>query len=295
MTRRLVRQIAASMVLIAPSIALAQNNAGAAGFEAAQGLNESRGLDVRPLLSLQRRDNGANTSALVQDRTIESNLGIQVAPLAGLSVSADVWRLNTESLPLGSGQPRSEAWSAVAPSILQRDTSALPLVIEPVLSGTQTLATNGLDIGASYAWATDKAGQFTLSTKATYVRDFTRFDNLPELRDQGDVVGTPDIQGNVTLTWEFGNHSASAVTNYFDSFKDISELNLEEINQLVDQIVTFDLQYGYRLNAGRDDRAIFSFGVRNIFDRKTTQILDNSQRAVDQNGRVAYGSVKYQF
>ena len=97
------------------------------------------------------------------------------------------------------------------------------------------------------------------------------------------------------LTWEFGNHTTTAITNYFDSFKDISELDLDEINALVDDIITVDLQYGYSVETGNNDRAIISFGIRNIFNERTAQILNSNTRILDQNGRVAYGSIKYQF
>jgi outer membrane receptor protein involved in Fe transport len=55
------------------------------------------------------------------------------------------------------------------------------------------------------------------------------------------------------------------------------------------------LQYGYSVKTGAKDRAIISFGIRNLFDEKTAQILNSSTRLLDQNGRVAYGSIKYQF
>ena len=97
------------------------------------------------------------------------------------------------------------------------------------------------------------------------------------------------------LSWEFGNHRAKAITNYFDSLKDISELDINEINELVDNITTVDFQYGYSVNTGDNDRAIISFGIRNIFNEESAQILNATTRILDQNGRVAYGSIKYQF
>jgi outer membrane receptor protein involved in Fe transport len=111
----------------------------------------------------------------------------------------------------------------------------------------------------------------------------------------GDRVVSPELQSSLMLSWQFGNHTARAITNYFDSFKDISELDLEEINAFVDNITTVDLQYGYSVKTGSNDRAIISFGIRNIFNEKTSQILNSTTRILDQNGRVAYGSIKYQF
>ena len=139
-----------------------------------------------------------------------------------------------------------------------------------------------------------------MSTKTTYVQDFQNNDSLLELinielGDPADRVVSPELQSSLMLTWEFGNHTATAITNYFDSFKDISELDLDEINALVDDIITVDLQYGYSVETGNNDRAIISFGIRNIFNERTAQILNSNTRILDQNGRVAYGSIKYQF
>jgi len=140
-----------------------------------------------------------------------------------------------------------------------------------------------------------------VETTATLINELDQGTELTTgyalLSEDNQLPGSPDLQGSLTLTWQLGNHSASAVTNYFDSFKDISELNVEEINQLVENITTFDLQYGYNVKTGKQDRAVISFslGIRNIFDKKTTQILNQNSRVIDQNGRVAYGSIKYQF
>ena len=162
------------------------------------------------------------------------------------------------------------------------------------------LESTGFDLGASYVWETNRFGQFTLSTKATYVQEFKNNGSLLDLVDSdirgtGERVISPELQSSLMLSWEFGNHTASAITNYFDSFKDISELDLEEINAFVDNVTTVDLQYGYSVKTGNNDRAIISFGIRNIFNEKTTQILNSTTRILDQNGRVAYGSIKYQF
>ncbi len=159
---------------------------------------------------------------------------------------------------------------------------------------------SGFDIGVSYAWDSNRFGQFTLSTKTTYVQSFENNGSLldlvsPDINTGSDRVVSPKLQNSLMLTWQVGNHSASAITNYFDSFKDLNEIDIAEINDLVDNITTVDLQYGYSVKTGSNDRAIISFGIKNIFNEKTTQLLNTSNRILDQNGRVAYGSIKYQF
>jgi outer membrane receptor protein involved in Fe transport len=106
---------------------------------------------------------------------------------------------------------------------------------------------------------------------------------------------SPELQTSLMLAWKFGNHTASAITNYFDSYKDINDLDMDEINTLVKNLTTLDLSYDYNVKSGVQDRAVISFGIRNIFNEKGTQILNAATRVLDQNGRVAYGSIKYKF
>lgn len=206
-------------------------------------------------------------NGLVED-ALNYSLGLQATPVEGLRLDANVWRSQFDAAPLQSSLP------------------------EP------NLRSSGFDVGAAYAWNTNSFGQFTLSTRSSYVQDFYNTEGLFEAVNDNlsaATLTTPKLRSNLKLSWEFGNHTASAITRYFDSSRDLSELGMEEINDLVDNITTVDLEYGYRMAAGSNDRAVISFGIQNVFDRKTMQILNSATRILDQNGRVAYGRLKYQF
>ena len=206
-------------------------------------------------------------NGLVED-ALNYSLGLQTSPVEGLRLDANLWRSQFDAAPLQNSLPQPN------------------------------LRSSGFDVGAAYAWNTNRFGQFTLSTRASYVQDFYNTEglldavnsNLPSAK-----LTPPDLRSNLKLSWEFGNHTATAITRYFDSSRDLSELGMEEINDLVDNITTVDLEYGYRRAAGSNDRAVISFGIQNVFDRKTMQILNSATRVLDQNGRVAYGRLKYQF
>lgn len=250
---------------------------------------------VEPLFTLERSADNAEFQGLFTEDTVNVNLGVQIAPTKNLSLQADAWRLGVQET-----KPQNLVETNALPQIYLDDRSVSDFNLDQPYQ-SPNVESNGVDLGASYVWNTDKIGQFTLSTKASYVYDFNQRNNLPEISSliggETDLQVSPEIQGSLTLTWQIGNHSATAVTNYFDSFKDIGELNIEEINELVDNITTVDLQYGYSLKTGNQGSAIISFdiGIRNIFDEKTTRILNQNSRVLDQNGRVAYGSIKYQF
>ena len=251
---------------------------------------------MAPLIEIARKTEARDLQGSIVEDALNFNLGMQITPIRGLEVNAGIWRQEIEQRSQNDVQVGTVANLS---QLYIEDSSINEFNIDNPAIG-QMVKSEGFDIGASYVWDTDRFGQFTLSTKTTYVKEFQNQGSLLELFGAGldhqvDRVVSPELQSSLMLTWQFGNHTASAITNYFDSFKDINELDLDEINALVDNIATVDLQYGYTVNTGNDDRAIISFGIRNIFNERTVQLLNSNTQILDQNGRVAYGSIKYQF
>lgn len=253
--------------------------------------------DDTPLLSIARSVEAKDVEGNVVENALNFNLGLGVTPIEGLSVRADAWRQQIEDSPaLGN---TATNWQGQSSSLYLDDSDINEFNLDNPLLGSH-LESNGFDLGASYVWDSNRFGQFTLSTKTTYVQEFENSGSLLELANSElgsleDRVISPELQSSLMLSWQFGNHTASAITNYFDSFKDINELDIDELNALVDNITTVDLEYGYSVKTGDKDRAIITFGIRNVFNEKTAQILNSTTRILDQNGRVAYGSIKYQF
>ena len=251
---------------------------------------------VAPLIEIARKTEARDLQGNVVENALNFNLGMQITPVKGFNVNGGVWRQEIEQSAQNTVQTGSKANLS---RLYIVDSSINEFNIDDPALGT-SVKSEGFNIGASYVWDTDRFGQFTLSTTATYVQEFQNKGSLIELFGAGlnhevDRVVSPELQSSLMLTWQIGNHTATAITNYFDSFKDINELDLDEINALVDNIATVDLQYGYTVETGNDDRAIISFGIRNIFNERTAQIMNSNTQILDQNGRVAYGSIKYQF
>ena len=251
---------------------------------------------VAPLIEIARRTEARDIQGNIVENALNFNLGMQITPIPGLEVKAGVWQQEIDQTP--QNNPQMGLSSKQSPLFIEDSLINEFNIDDPSLG--KTVNSEGFDIGASYVWDTDRFGQFILSTKTTYVKDFQNRGSLVEFFEAGmnpevDRVLSPELQSSLMLTWQFGNHTATAITNYFNSFKDINELDLEEINAFVDNIATVDLQYGYTVNTGNDDRAIISFGIRNIFNERTMKIFNSSTKILDQNGRVAYGSIKYQF
>lgn len=255
--------------------------------------------DASPLLSIARSVEPKDLAGDVVENALNFNLGVGLTPIEGLEVRADAWSQQIEDAPAVSSGFSRDNWQSQSTPLYLRDSNINEFNLDNPLLGSQ-VESSGFDLGASYVWDSNRFGQFTLSTKTTYVQEFENRGSLLELVDSEpgsvkDRVISPELQSSLTLSWQFGNHTATAITNYFDSFKDISELDIEELNALVDNITTIDLQYGYTVRTGERDRAVISFGIRNIFNEQTAQILNSTTRILDQNGRVAYGSIKYQF
>jgi len=166
---------------------------------------------------------------------------------------------------------------------------------------------SGLDMSASYVWESARFGQFILSTNTTYVYNPLPGDAAVETPttalplSETNFGALPELQSSLTFTWQIGNHSATAVTSYSETMENFANLsadrlNIDQLNELVGQMATLDLRYGYNVRAGRQGHASFSLGVRNYFDRRQfTPIADLSGRPFDPGGRVAYGTIKYQF
>ncbi len=251
---------------------------------------------IEPNISVDRnRESLDFQGGLVRD-ALSYNLGLQVAPLEGLSLTADAWRLQVDNVPATTADVDQ---ASGLPQLYIQESAINEFNLENPLLGSN-VSSKGFDFGAAYMWETDRFGQFTLSSTTTYVDEFENRGSVLDLADSnitsiGDRVVSPELQSSLVLTWQLGNHTASAITNYFDSFKDISELDINELNELVDNMTTIDLQYGYSVKTGQKDRAIISFGIRNIFNEESKEILNATTRILDQNGRVAYGSIKYQF
>ncbi len=232
------------------------------------------------------------------------NLGVLFSPAKGLNLRADAWKVYVDQQFPAAALKRDGLVSTSTPQLFIDDSNLYASMLEaPSVKSTVTSGqeAQGVDLSASYVWESPKFGQFIISTKSTYLYDTTTPDSvlnaiLPVTENTLLPKGT-ELQSSLMLTWQVGSHTASAVTHYFDSFEDLSKLNLEQLNELVGNMTTLDLQYGYNVKAGKQGQAVFSVGVRNLFDAKPDQLSDIGApvSAIDQSGRVAYGTIKYQF
>lgn len=169
------------------------------------------------------------------------------------------------------------------------------------LNGGRGMQSQGIDLSASYIWNSPRFGQFIVSTKATYVYDLNNKELLREA-SLTPLNATPgmnlnaDLQTSLTLTWQIGKHTASAVTHYAGLSEDISSIDMEAFNEMVGNLTTLDLQYGYTLKAGRQGNAVISVGLRSVLDKREGRLMfDAGTLGGERSDHMAYGSIKYQF
>jgi hypothetical protein len=174
------------------------------------------------------------------------------------------------------------------------------------VAGAGNRSSSGVDLNASYVWESSRFGHFVLSTRTTYVAQTQRqmdgvreSGNLSSLADNPAMSTVPDMQSSLMFTWQIGNHQATATTHYVaDSVEDFAQFSMDQLDELVGYIAALDLSYGYNVRTGRSGNTLFSVGVRNTYDRRPPLMQINNTgtgRVLDSNGRVAYGTIKYQF
>lgn len=233
------------------------------------------------------------------------NIGIGFSPAKGLDLRADAWRVDAQQqMPATTVMPDVLIPAAGTGLTVDDSNFSLSLLEAPTVKSTISPGQqgNGIDLSASYMWESERFGQFIVSTKATYLYDVTTpdgvLDSVRPLRPQTGNTLLPqgtELQSSLMLTWRAGQHSATAVTHHFDSFEQLGNLNLEQFNELVGNLTTLDLQYGYNVKAGKQGEAVFSVGVRNLFDARPQVAPPLPAGTPEQTGRVAYGTIKYQF
>lgn len=243
----------------------------------------------------------------VDDDTAEPayHIGVSYTPeRRGFGLHADAWQVETDLASL----------SALTPGLMP----------DPTLSGDEGLRltdadheallnvgggpdrrSRGVDLTASYVWDSPRFGQFVISTRATYVYNQNSIDGVKEpgslpVTGHPALSQVPELQSSLMLSWQSGNHHATATTHVAADTFDVTDMNAQQLNELVGHIATLDLRYGYNLQSSRsNNNARISVGLRNTVDRRPLQQLrvpgDSRDGVLDANGSVAYGTIKYQF
>ena len=125
-----------------------------------------------PLLSIERNIEEKDFQGGLVEDALNFNLGVELEPLPGFSVRADAWQLEVDEAP--AVKSNGSDWQNSLPQLYIEDSEIHEFNLDNPLLGSN-VESNGFDLGAAYVWETTRFGQFTLSTKATYVEEFEKY------------------------------------------------------------------------------------------------------------------------
>jgi outer membrane receptor protein involved in Fe transport len=203
---------------------------------------------------------------------------------------------------------------------LNSDGNLITAVIGAVNAGE--IISDGVDFKAGYNWTSDY-GIFNIGLDYTFVNQY-KLIGVPGLESGlastgvTDAAGTtgdgvtvrslPDHKGHISLGWNYDRHSASIITRYTGSYRDLLAPGIRATanpdvaalaDDTIDSYQTWDVQYNYAAELF-DTSTVFTVGVLDIFEeevpyRETAGGFNYDTVVFDGRGRRIYARALIQF
>ena len=148
--------------------------------------------------------------------------------------------------------------------------------------------TNGMDVEASYTFSMGRSGDLSSTLRWTHVFEFTEDWNDGEgPQDRAGDLFYPQDRGQLTVSWNLGDFSATAVGNYIGDQK----TKEEDYREWMDSFTTWDLQLSYSTPWNGQ----VTLGARNVFDEDPPQYetSDGDKIFYDEYQHEIFGRVPY--
>ncbi len=223
----------------------------------------------------------------------QATAGVVWEPLAGVSIGAELWRIEKENaiyaLDPGFVMDNYDVYgnTNVLRGPVDPAYPGLPGPIQAILAYNQNVGdvtTSGVDVSLRGSTPTTRYGRFTFSLDGTYVHEFTA--SLPGLDPQrgagryGPFGAVPRWRHYAQLAWQLGAWSAT-LANMFQSGVTDAGPDGQGDSRRVGNYSLWDLQAAW--NGG--GAAKIAVGVRNLLDQAYAQT----------RGRSFYASLSYGF
>lgn len=227
----------------------------------------------------------------------------------GLQISADYWRFDYSGLIRPDGEAQAIVDADCDDGVLNdprivRSPSGQIRSVALSFINTGKVITDGLDLQIGYQFTEGDLGIVGLKAALSYVNKFevnldggTKFDGAGNRNFTNPFSSVPRIRGNMQVQWHLNQHSAQTALRYISSYDNDQGSDSPEIAAWT----SVDLRYSYAFeNISSVDRAVFSVGVNNAFD-KLPPALATAQRpgydatVHDIRGRLLYAELSLSF
>ena len=197
------------------------------------------------------------------ERTRTYNLGVVLSPWEGGSLSVDYYDIQLDHL-IGTNNTTAIV-ARNDPSEVVRDEEGRLVAIYNRYRNLTELKTSGVDVELRQRFRTAAAGDFTVSSVYTHVRDYRRQATAdgPLVDYAGSNLGPslPRNKATTSLTWDYGD-ATTALTWYYTGGYDQRTVTAPTVPGRVDAGNLFDLYFGYR---GFEDWTLYA-KVENVLD-----------------------------
>jgi outer membrane receptor protein involved in Fe transport len=108
----------------------------------------------------------------------------------------------------------------------------------------------------------------------------------------------PILRVNFPVTWSLSGHAASVNVHYLDSVENDARATDQGEFEVLDSMITVDLQYGYTLRDVIGEATTVRLGVINVFEAEppiTPNDLDGLSSLHDPRGRMFYAKLIQEF
>jgi outer membrane receptor protein involved in Fe transport len=266
-------------------------------------------------------------SHLKAEKSKSYTLGVVWSPkgaLKGFTTNVDFWRIERQGQALSNLQDTLDRFfghdsnGTPKPGGLQPGEAVLfdaggnvAQVITNYLNAGDYLA-QGVDVGASYVWVTERWGRFDVSVAASYLSNL-KLATLPNT-PLAELVGTdnsPDAEGNdayvrlkgrADISWSYHGYAASIAASYLGHFIDY---DFNGNNRLAGGSVLWDTQVSYTVPGGWGrylEGTKLTVGVNNVFNHSPPVVQYFGANSTNYpgflysaEGRLVYVSVGRKF
>lgn len=186
-------------------------------------------------------------SDLKPERTRSYNLGVVLSPWSNTSLSVDYYRIELENL-VGTNNTQTLVTNDV-PGAVTRDERGKLLAVFNRYQNLSELKTSGIDVELRQRFPTERAGDFTLSTAFTHVRDYRRPTVVggPLVDYAGSNLGAtlPQNKATTSLDWTYADFRTALTWYYTSGYDQKASAAATSVQDRVDAYSQFDLYLAY--------------------------------------------------